>query len=78
MQKQLMDELDIRSILGPGGSISRRIKNYEHRNEQLEMADAVANALAKRHHLMVEAASLVIEPNTQPTTEQHGSLLMSQ
>lgn len=57
MQKQLMDELDIRSILGPGGSISRRIKNYEHRNEQLEMADAVANALAKRHHLMVEAGT---------------------
>ncbi len=52
-----MDELDIRSILGPGGSISRRIKNYEHRNEQLEMADAVADALAKRHHLMVEAGT---------------------
>ncbi len=52
-----MDELDIRSILGPGGSISRRIKNYEHRSEQLEMADAVANALAKRHHLMVEAGT---------------------
>ena len=52
-----MEELDIRSILGPGGSISRRIKNYEHRREQLEMADAVATALSKRHHLIVEAGT---------------------
>jgi ATP-dependent DNA helicase DinG len=52
-----MAELNIHSILGPGGSISRRIKNYEHRNEQLEMAAAVANALANSHHLVVEAGT---------------------
>lgn len=52
-----MEELDIRSILGPGGSISRRIKNYEHRKEQLDMADAVGTALSKRHHLIVEAGT---------------------
>ncbi len=83
MQKQLMDELDIRSILGPGGSISRRIKNYEHRNEQLEMADAVANALAKRHHLMVEAGTGVgksfgyLVPAILHATSQEGATKLS-
>jgi ATP-dependent DNA helicase DinG len=52
-----MAELDILSILGPSGSISRRIKNYEHRNEQIDMANAVATALEKRHHLIVEAGT---------------------
>jgi len=52
-----MTELDIQSILGPGGSIARRIKNYELRNEQIAMADAVADALRNRQHLIVEAGT---------------------
>ncbi len=52
-----MGELDINAILGPKGSISRRIKNYEHRNEQIAMAEAVANALQNRNHLIVEAGT---------------------
>jgi ATP-dependent DNA helicase DinG len=52
-----MAELDIRSILGPGGSIARRIKNYEHRNEQIAMAEAVGQALQNRNHLIVEAGT---------------------
>ncbi|MEQ1830257.1 MAG: helicase, partial [Pirellula sp.] len=52
-----MAELDIQSILGPGGKISHRIKKYEHRAEQLQMADAVAAALAKGQHLIVEAGT---------------------
>ncbi len=52
-----MGELDINAILGPGGSISRRIKNYEHRNEQIAMAEAVGDALRNRHHLIVEAGT---------------------
>ncbi len=45
------------SILGPGGVIARRLPGYEPRPQQLEMADAVADAIAGRHHLMVEAGT---------------------
>lgn len=52
-----MSDLDFESVLGPGGSISRRISNYEHRHEQLQMALAVTQALEKRKHLIVEAGT---------------------
>ena len=52
-----MGELDINAILGPTGSISRRIENYEHRNEQIAMAEAVGDALRNRNHLIVEAGT---------------------
>jgi ATP-dependent DNA helicase DinG len=45
------------SILGPGGAIAARLNNYEARPQQLEMADAVAAAIAARRHLMVEAGT---------------------
>jgi ATP-dependent DNA helicase DinG len=44
-------------ILGPKGSIAKRLPNYEHRGEQLAMADAVADAIQRRHHLVVEAGT---------------------
>ncbi len=52
-----MSQLDIHSILGPEGRISKRIKNYEHRREQLEMAAAVEAAFREKHHLGVEAGT---------------------
>lgn len=52
-----MSDLDFESVLGPGGSISRRIQNYEHRREQLQMAHAVTHALENRKHLIVEAGT---------------------
>jgi ATP-dependent DNA helicase DinG len=45
------------SILGPGGSVAQRLADYEPRPQQLEMAEAVAEAIAERHHLMVEAGT---------------------
>jgi ATP-dependent DNA helicase DinG len=45
------------SILGEGGAIARALANYEPRREQLQMADAVADALAGPGHLMVEAGT---------------------
>lgn len=45
------------SILGPDGAIARRLGNYEVRPQQLQMAEAVADAIANRHHLMVEAGT---------------------
>src|SRR5262245_56584885 len=45
------------AILGTDGAIARRLNNYEARPQQLAMADAVADAIADRHHLMVEAGT---------------------
>lgn len=51
------ESFSARSILGDDGSIARRLKNYESRPEQLEMADAVADAIRNRHHLVAEAGT---------------------
>ena len=44
-------------ILGASGLIAKRLENYEERQQQLEMAEAVANAIAGKHHLVVEAGT---------------------
>ena len=44
-------------ILGPGGLIAQRLPNYEHRVEQMKMADAVAAALRDGRHLIAEAGT---------------------
>ncbi len=47
------------SILGPDGLIAQRLPAYEPRAPQLEMAEAVEQAIAGLHHLMVEAGTVV-------------------
>src|SRR6516164_2911021 len=49
--------MSIASILGPDGVIARQLPRYEPRVQQLDMADAVAEAIAERWHLMVEAGT---------------------
>ncbi|MGL4513898.1 MAG: ATP-dependent DNA helicase [Lacipirellulaceae bacterium] len=44
-------------ILGPNGSIARRLTHYEHRPEQLAMAAAVERTLAGGGRLLVEAGT---------------------
>ncbi len=44
-------------ILGPQGRIAQRLTAYEHRPQQLAMAEAVSNAIANRQHLVVEAGT---------------------
>jgi ATP-dependent DNA helicase DinG len=44
-------------ILGPDGLIAARLKNYEYREQQLQMADAVAAALRQGQHLVAEAGT---------------------
>jgi ATP-dependent DNA helicase DinG len=44
-------------VLGPSGAIAQRLASYEPRPQQLEMADAVADAITGGHHLMVEAGT---------------------
>ena len=44
-------------VLGPNGHIARRLPKYEHRPEQLEMAQAVERAISEKKHLIVEAGT---------------------
>ncbi len=49
--------LRIEDLLGPEGLIARQLAGYECRHEQLTMAHSVAEALARRQHLLVEAGT---------------------
>jgi ATP-dependent DNA helicase DinG len=49
--------LDPAAILGPDGRIAARLPGYEHRQQQLDMAAAVAGALEQKRHLVVEAGT---------------------
>jgi len=50
-------KLSSAAILGPSGRIAAGLENYEHRPQQLDMAEAVAEAIRKRSHLIVEAGT---------------------
>ena len=66
-------------ILGPGGRIAARLPRYEHRRQQLDMAQAVERAIQARHHLVVEAGTGVgksfayLVPAILATAGQQGS-----
>lgn len=47
----------IRRMFTPGGLVGRRLPRYEQRQEQVEMLEAVCEALGEPHHLMVEAGT---------------------
>ncbi len=47
----------IQDVLGAGGLVAARFPNFESRPQQTEMADAVADALAKKRKLLVEAGT---------------------
>ena len=49
--------MDSQEILGGDGLIAKRLENYEEREEQLAMAEAVASAIGKKRHLIVEAGT---------------------
>ncbi|MBN1343963.1 MAG: DEAD/DEAH box helicase [Phycisphaerae bacterium] len=49
--------MEITSVLGPEGAVARRLRGYEVRPEQIEMAAAVANAFGSKRHLLVEAGT---------------------
>lgn len=50
-----MSEID--DILGENGALSKQILNYEHRQEQLMMAQSIAHTFNEGEHLMVEAGT---------------------
>ncbi|MFN8858091.1 MAG: ATP-dependent DNA helicase, partial [Planctomycetaceae bacterium] len=45
------------SILGPNGRIAHKLQRYEHRQQQLDMAEAVAEAIQRKTHLVAEAGT---------------------
>ncbi len=47
----------VAEILGPQGRVAARLSNYEQRPEQLAMAEAVAAAIDRERHLIVEAGT---------------------
>src|SRR5258708_1879958 len=49
--------LSCEAILGTTGRIAQRLKSYEQRPEQLQMAHAVATAIKSKTHLVVEAGT---------------------
>ncbi len=49
--------MDSQEILGQGGSIAKRLENYEERKQQLQMAAAVESAIRRKKHLIVEAGT---------------------
>lgn len=50
-------ELTVRQFFSPGGPLSRWHPNYEYRPGQVEMAEAVWEALQRGRHLIVEAGT---------------------
>ncbi len=50
-------ESQITGFFKPGGQFSSVFKGYEHRPQQVEMAQAVASAIGGRKHLVVEAGT---------------------
>lgn len=48
---------EIRKILDRGGRFAQLCDGYEYRDEQISMAEAVANALLAKKHLLVEAGT---------------------
>jgi ATP-dependent DNA helicase DinG len=47
----------LRAILGPGGALARTLPGYEHRPQQLVMAQEIGRALTEEHPLLVEAGT---------------------
>ncbi len=52
-----MKGLTVEGVLGPTGALRRALPGYEHRPEQLRMAQEVEQAFAGRSYLMAEAGT---------------------
>src|SRR6476646_4331892 len=78
-----MKLLTAADILGPDGCIAARLANYEQRPQQMEMADAVARAIAAKRHLVAEAGTGVgksfayLVPAILAATEREGHVAES-
>jgi ATP-dependent DNA helicase DinG len=78
-----MTKLDAASVLGPDGVIAKRLPSYEHRVQQVDMAQAVVRAIERPGHLVVEAGTGVgksfayMVPAIQAAVEQKKKVVIS-
>jgi ATP-dependent DNA helicase DinG len=49
--------MDSRKVLGPDGLVAKKLSGFESRPQQLDMADAVAEAIVEKRKLLVEAGT---------------------
>jgi ATP-dependent DNA helicase DinG len=49
--------MDLRDVLGPDGLLARTLDGFSHRSQQLEMAQAIAAAMAQGGSLIAEAGT---------------------
>ncbi len=54
-QKSESELLD--RVFGPGGLVSKSHENYEHREGQIKMSEAIARVIRDKRHLIVEAGT---------------------
>jgi ATP-dependent DNA helicase DinG len=52
-----MQRLRARDVIGPGSALAKVLPGWEHREGQLDMAEAVERALEHEEHLFVEAGT---------------------
>ena len=58
--REEVEPVDVEAVTGmlrPGGNFSRAFPGYEYREQQVEMASAVADAFNEHQHLIVEAGT---------------------
>ena len=55
MESKLLES--VQEFFAPGGQLSRTLPRYEYRDEQVQMGEAVARAVAEGKNLMVEAGT---------------------
>jgi len=75
--------MDATQALAPNGLIAHKLRGYESRPQQLEMAAAVAEAFERREHLIVEAGTGVgksfayLIPAIERVTEKNQRVVIS-
>ena len=52
-----MNKENVEKILGAGGLLSKQLEGFEHRPQQIEMAQAVETAFGDAKHIIVEAGT---------------------
>ncbi len=52
-----LDASAVTALLEPGGALEQRFPQFEHRQHQVQMAQAVSEAFDRRRHLIVEAGT---------------------
>ncbi len=56
-EARIEEFVKVRNFFAPGGALASAHPKYEFRQGQLEMAEAVAEAIEERRHLIVEAGT---------------------